>query len=86
MTSIKATRQPDLVLITWARNPLFPGSPKKIVSVRVIGSTKPCKYGLKHDAWIGTSLACMLDKHVGFKIIFKKRTSAISGVVLLQRY
>ncbi|WP_160032295.1 hypothetical protein [Paenibacillus sp. An7] len=85
MTSIKATRQPDLVLITWARNPLIPGSPKRIVSVRVIGSSEPCKIDLKHNALLRTALACMLDKEVGFKIIFKKRTSAISGLVLLQR-
>jgi hypothetical protein len=30
-------------------------------------------------------LACLLDNDVGFKIVFRKRTSNISGYLLLQR-
>lgn len=31
-----ATRQPDLVLITWSRNPLVRGSARRIISVRIV--------------------------------------------------
>ncbi|WP_410514382.1 hypothetical protein PaeBR_08315 [Paenibacillus sp. BR2-3] len=81
-----ATRQPDLVLISWSRNPLVPGSARRILSARVIGNAQPCKSDLKHNALLRTALACLLDNDVGFKIVFRKKTSAISGYLLLQRH
>lgn len=80
-----ATRQPDLVLISWSRNPLVPASARRIIAARIIGNAQPCKNDLKHNALLSTALACLLDNDVGFKIIFRKKTSTISGYLLLQR-
>jgi len=83
--AVRATRQPDLVLITWSRNPLVPGSPRRIVAARVIGNSSPCRQDLRTNALLSTALACLLDRDVGFKIVFRKNTSSISGYLLLQR-
>lgn len=85
MANVKAPRQPDLVLITWSRNPLIPGSPRRIVASRVIGSARPCGPSLHPPGLLNTALACLLDHDVGFKIVFRKSTSRISGYILLQR-
>ena len=82
---VKALRQPDLVLISWSRNPLIPGSARRIVAARVIGSAAPCRQDLRPNALLSTALACLQDHDVGFKIVFRKMTSDISGYVLLQR-
>ncbi|WP_340008592.1 hypothetical protein MHH52_11085 [Paenibacillus sp. FSL K6-0276] len=42
-----ATRQPDLVLITWSRNPLVRGSARRIISVSFIGNAEPCRPSLR---------------------------------------
>jgi hypothetical protein len=34
---------------------------------------------------LNTALACLLDNDVGFKVVFRKKTSNISGYILLQR-
>lgn len=83
MACVKAVRQPDLVLITWSRNPLVPGSARRIISVRVIGSAEPCKATLVPNGLLSSALACLLDD---FKIVYKKKTSNVSGYLLLQRF
>jgi hypothetical protein len=83
MACVKAVRQPDLVLITWSRNPLVPGSARRIISVRVIGSAEPCKATLVPNGLLSAALACLLDD---FKIVYKKKTSNVSGYLLLQRF
>jgi len=85
VAAVKALPQPDLVLISWTRNPLVPGSARRIIAARVIGNARPCTADLKHNALLSTALACLLDHDVGFKIVFRKRTSTISGFLLLQR-
>ncbi|AVV57510.1 hypothetical protein C7121_15995 [Paenibacillus glucanolyticus] len=85
MASVNAVPQPDLVLINWSRNPLVVGSPRRILAARVIGSSSPCRADLTPNALLSTALACLLDNDVGFKIVFRKRTSNISGYLLLQR-
>ncbi|EGG37976.1 hypothetical protein HMPREF9412_5053 [Paenibacillus sp. HGF5] len=37
------------------------------------------------NALLRTALACLQDHDVGFKIVFRQRTSNISGYLLLQR-
>ncbi|MGO4695339.1 hypothetical protein AB4Z50_13780 [Paenibacillus sp. 2TAB26] len=83
IAGLKAARQPDLVLITCARNPLVPGSARRIASVRVIGSAVPCKATLVPNGLLITALNCLLDE---FKIVYKKKTSNMSGYLLLQRF
>ncbi|CAM4521758.1 hypothetical protein FHS16_006336 [Paenibacillus endophyticus] len=83
MGGLKAVRQPDLVLISWTRNPLVPGSARRIVSVRVIGSAEPCKAALVTNGLLITALNCLLDD---FKIVYQKKTSTVSGYLLLQRF
>ncbi|MNI60382.1 hypothetical protein D3C73_1155940 [compost metagenome] len=85
MAHLKAVRQPDLVLISWTRNPLVPGSARKITAARVIGSAKPCTFTLVNNGLVINALNCLLDHDIGFKIVFQKRTSRISGYTLLQR-
>lgn len=84
-TCTKAPRQPDLVLIYWSRNPLVPGSARRIRSVRVIGNTSPCTFSLVPGALLINALNCLLDHDIGFKVVYRKNTSAISGVILLKR-
>ncbi|QHT62162.1 hypothetical protein GXP70_20715 [Paenibacillus lycopersici] len=85
MARTKAVLQPDLVLILWSRNALYPGSPRRIVSSRVIGNSQPCTASLRPGTLLATALACLLDNDIGFKIVFRKKTSGISGYLLLQR-
>ncbi|NIK75038.1 hypothetical protein FHS15_000136 [Paenibacillus castaneae] len=61
MAGLKALRQPDLVLITWTRIPLVPGSARRIIAVRVIGSAEPCKATLVTNGLLITALNCLLD-------------------------
>ncbi|SET17345.1 hypothetical protein [Paenibacillus sp. NFR01] len=81
-----ATRQPDLVLITWSRNPLVPGSARRIVSVRIIGNASPCRQDLRPGALLSIALACLRDNDVGFRIVHRQKTSSISGFLLLERH
>ncbi len=85
MAGVKAVPHPDLVLISWTRNPLVPGSARRIIEARVIGNASPCRANLRPQELLSTALACLLDNDVGFKIVFRKRTSTISGYLLLQR-
>jgi hypothetical protein len=85
MAAVKAVPQPDLVLIYWSRNPLVPGSPRRIKSVRVIGNTSPCNFTLVPGALLINALNCLLDNDIGFKVVYRKKTSNISGVLLLKR-
>ncbi|MCV4232410.1 hypothetical protein OHJ21_14595 [Virgibacillus sp. LDC1] len=85
MGRVRAVPQPDLVLISWSRNPLVAGSARRIVAARVIGNASPCRADLTPNALLRTALACLLDNDVGFKIVFRQRTSNISGYLLLQR-
>ncbi|NOU78408.1 hypothetical protein GC101_05890 [Paenibacillus sp. LMG 31459] len=80
-----ATRQPDLVLINWSRNPLVPGSARRITASRVIGNAEPCLPSLRTNGLLSTALACLQDNDIGFRIVFRKKTSSISGYLLLQR-
>ncbi|WP_219836794.1 hypothetical protein [Paenibacillus sp. R14(2021)] len=86
MAGRKALRQPDLVLISWSRNPLNAGSPRRIISARVIGSARPCTSHLVPGGLLINALTCLLDNDIGFKIVFRKKTSSISGYLLLQRF
>ncbi|WP_081746337.1 hypothetical protein MHI43_22440 [Paenibacillus sp. FSL H8-0457] len=85
MGRVTAVPQRDLVLISWSRNPLVAGSPRRIVAARVIGNASPCRADLTPNALLRTALACLQDHDVGFKIVFRQRTSNISGYLLLQR-
>ncbi|AZN42729.1 hypothetical protein [Paenibacillus albus] len=85
MARTKAVQQPDLVLITWSRNPLVAGSARRIVSFRVIGSAYPCSNSLVVGGLLANALACLRDNDIGFKIVYRKMTSDISGILLLKR-
>ncbi|MCR8629671.1 hypothetical protein [Paenibacillus radicis (ex Xue et al. 2023)] len=85
MASVKAVRQPDLVLINWTRNPLVPGSARRITAARIIGNAQPCRFTLVKNGLLINALNCLLDHDIGFKVVFQKKTSSISGYMLLQR-
>lgn len=67
-----AVPEPDLVLISWSRNPVA-GSPRRIVAARIIGDASPCRADLTPNALLRTALACLLDHDAGFKIVFAKK-------------
>jgi hypothetical protein len=83
MPNPRIPRQPDLVLITWTRNPLVPGSARTISAVRVIGSAKPCRSLLVPGAQLLPALRCL--KRNGFAVVLQRKTTDVSGFVLLQR-
>ncbi|MBB6673332.1 hypothetical protein [Cohnella nanjingensis] len=85
MARVNAVKQPDLVLISWTRNPLVPGSARRIIAARVIGSAQPCTFTLAPKRLLINALNCLLDHDVGFKVVFQKKTSNVSGYLLLQR-
>lgn len=86
MARAKAALQPDLILISWTRNPLNPGSARRIIAARVIGSAQPCRFTLVHNGLLMNALNCLLDHDIGFKIVFQKKTSSFSGYLVLQRH
>lgn len=75
-----ATRQPDLVLISWSRNPLVAGSARRIIAARVIGNAVPCRPSLRPNGLLNTALACLLDNDVGFKVVFRKKLQALADI------
>jgi len=86
MARVKAVQQPDLILISWTRNPLVPGSARRIVASRVIGNAQPCSFTLAPRRLLINALNCLLDHDIGFRVVFQKKTSTISGYLLLQRF
>jgi hypothetical protein len=83
MSRIGIPRQPDLVLISWSRNPLIPGSARRITASRVIGSASPCRSLLVPNKLLIRAINCL--KKNGFVDVFSKKTTAVSGFVVLQR-
>lgn len=85
MARVKAVQQPDLILISWTRNPLVQGSARRIVAARVIGNAQPCRFTLVPNGLLRNALNCLLDHDIGFKVVFQKKTSSVSGYLVLQR-
>lgn len=83
MTRVSIPRQPDIILISWTRNPLIPGSPRRITASRLIGSSSPCTSLLASNLLFGRAITCFTKN--GFDIVFSKKTSSVSGYVVLQR-
>lgn len=83
MPNVRIPRQPDLVLVTWVRNPLAPRSARTITAIRVIGSARPCRTLLVPNAQLIPALRCL--KQNGFVIVISRRTTDVSGFLLLQR-
>lgn len=83
MSNFGIPEQPDLVLIAWERNPLIPGSKKTITAARVIGSASPCRSKLVENALLFVALKCL--KRNGFHVVLAKKTTDVSGFVLLKR-
>ncbi|WP_282198876.1 hypothetical protein [Collibacillus ludicampi] len=73
----------DLVLISWERNPLRPGSMRRIVQSCVIGSARPCEDTLRDGGLLSSALRCLVRN--GFVIFARGRTTSVSGFVLLVR-
>lgn len=80
---VSIPREPDLVLISWTRNPLVPGSLRKITAARVIGSSSPCTRLLKRNTQLRVALDCLAKN--GFCTVVSRKTTAVSGYILLQR-
>ncbi|OME83123.1 hypothetical protein BK120_15115 [Paenibacillus sp. FSL A5-0031] len=83
MSSVGIPLEPDLVLVSWTRNPLIPGSARRITASRVIGSAKPCESKLTSGSLLIPAIKCL--KKNGFIVVVSKRTTAVSGYLLLQR-
>jgi hypothetical protein len=83
VSHVSAVRQPDLVLISWTRNPLIPGSARRVTSSRVIGSAQPCTSLLATNKLLSNALNCL--RRNGFFVVVRRKTSNIAGFVLLQR-
>ncbi|RAP75959.1 hypothetical protein [Paenibacillus montanisoli] len=85
MSRTFSSDQPDLVLISWSRR--FSGSRRRIVETRVIGTAFPCRFTLTPGSLLRDALNCLLDNDVGdFRVVFRKRTSSLSGYIVLQRF
>ncbi|MFC5471938.1 hypothetical protein ACFPPD_24985 [Cohnella suwonensis] len=80
---ITIPRQPDLVLVAWTRNPLVPGSKRTITDSRVSGSSRPCTCLLKPNLLLRPAANCL--KLNDFRVISSDKTTAVSGLALLQR-
>lgn len=83
MPAVTIPREPDLVLISWTRNPLVPNSSRRITAARVIGSANPCQKLLKEGTLLVSALKCLRKN--GFNVVISRNTTAVSGYVLLQR-
>jgi hypothetical protein len=76
-------RSRDLVLISWQRNTLTPGSRRRIVAVRVIGSAQPCRSFLIPGTRLSRALRCLQTNR--FTVVCRGTSTSVSGFVLLQR-
>jgi hypothetical protein len=83
MSRVGIPLEPDLVLVSWTRNPLDPGSARRITASRVIGSARPCGCKLKQNSLLVPAIKCL--KKNGFVIVISKKTTDVSGYLLLQR-
>jgi hypothetical protein len=83
MPNVSIPRQPDLVLISWTRNPLIAGSARRITASRVIGSASPCRSFLAPNTLLRRTLNCL--RRNGFVVVFSKKTTNVSGFTVLQR-
>jgi hypothetical protein len=83
MPNVSIPRQLDLVLISWTRNPLVPGSARRITASRVIGSASPCRAFLVPNTLLRRTLNCLRKN--GFVVVFSKNTTNVSGYLVLQR-
>ncbi|RED65952.1 hypothetical protein [Cohnella lupini] len=81
--SITIPREPDLVLISWTRNPLQKGSQRMITASRVIGSSSPCRSLIQSGQSLRAALKCL--ERNDFRIVARKKTTDVSGYYLLQR-
>ncbi len=75
--------EPDLVLVSWTSNPLDPGSKRTITASRVIGNSRPCRRFLRKGKLLRAALNCLESN--GFKIVVSKRSTDVSGYILLKR-
>lgn len=57
--SVSIPRPPDVVTILWVRNPLKPGSSRRIAEATVIGSAEPCN--LSTGKCYGKAVNCLLE-------------------------
>jgi hypothetical protein len=83
MSRVGIPLQPDLVLVSWTRNPLVPGSARRITASRVIGSARPCGSKLVPNSLLVPAIKCL--KKNGFVIVVSKKTTDVTGYILLQR-
>jgi hypothetical protein len=83
MSRVGIPLQPDLILVSWTRNPLVPGSARRITAVRVIGSATPCRTFLVPNMLLARALNCLRAN--GFVVVFSKKTTNVSGYLVLQR-
>lgn len=83
MSRVGIPLEPDLVLVSWTRNPLIPGSAPRITAFRVIGTASPCEGKLTPNSLLVPAIRCL--KKYGFSVVVSKKTKAVSGYLLLQR-
>jgi hypothetical protein len=83
LASIRIPREPDLVLVSWTRNPLMPGSLRRVSAFRAIGSARPCVRFLRKGASLSAAVNCL--KRNGFRVVCNKKTTDVSGFLVLQR-
>ncbi len=76
-------RPADVVFIAWQRNPLQPRSPLTIVQFSVVGSSSPCGNLLGIGRRAIPAVRCLLRN--GFSIACNRRTTSVSGFVVLVR-
>lgn len=73
----------DVVFIAWQRNPLHTHSPLTIVKFSVVGSASPCGNFLMVGKRAIPAVRCLLRN--GFKISCNKKTTSVTGFVVLVR-
>lgn len=82
MSNVSLPRFPDLVLVSFAKNPLHPNSRFKVVDACVIGSAKPCNHFLKEGELFHCAKECLLKN--GFTVVSRSSTG-VSGYELFER-
>ena len=80
---VDVPKQPDVVFIFWAKNPLHPKSFRKIQQVSIVGTASPCKQFLTPGTALFRARRCLLSN--GFKIVCERNITGVNGFIVFER-
>ncbi|MGZ4105852.1 MAG: hypothetical protein ACXVDE_00590 [Tumebacillaceae bacterium] len=67
----------------WTRNPLRPGSRRRIQQVSIVGSARPCAGLLMVNRAYGPAARCLVRN--GFRLVYRQNTTSVSGFSVFVR-